>query len=247
MLYLEPNILLITFLAIFFGAIVKGTLGVGLPMIAVPIMAFFLPPTKAMILLCFPILFTNFFQMQVKKKIGSYRYLPLILSLIIGLIIGGKLILQIDKKTISQIIAISIILAAIINLFEIKFHQLNIKYEKSFTILLGFFSGILGGLSTLFGPPILAYLISARLEKEYFVRTVASIYFIGSIPLFGSLLYHGFGEIKDLYLSVILILPSLFGLYLGAKLRNKLPNKIFRKCILLMLLFIGTLLFFKNI
>ena len=116
MLYIDQNILFIIILAIFCGGLVKGTLGVGMPMLAVPIIAFVLPPTTAMILLCFPILCSNFLQMNVQKGIGSYRFLPLILMLILGIIIGGRLILEIEMNTISIIIALSIISSAIVNL-----------------------------------------------------------------------------------------------------------------------------------
>ena len=56
MFYIDQNFLFLIIVAILIGGIIKGTLGVGLPMIAVPLIAFVLPPTTAMILLCFQIL-----------------------------------------------------------------------------------------------------------------------------------------------------------------------------------------------
>ena len=87
----------------------KGILGLGMPMVAVPVIAYFLPPTTAMMLLCFPILSTNFLQMQIQKGLGSLRFLPLLIFLVIGLIVGGRLIVEIELNTVSIIIAISII------------------------------------------------------------------------------------------------------------------------------------------
>ena len=46
------------------GGLVKGTLGFGMPMVALPIIAFIIPPTTAMILLCAPIFLTNFLQIN---------------------------------------------------------------------------------------------------------------------------------------------------------------------------------------
>ena len=247
MFNLDQNILFLIIVAIFSGGLVKGTLGVGMPMVAVPIIAFFLPPTTAMMLLCFPILFSNLLQMNIKKGVGSYRFLPMIIMLVIGLIIGGRLIVEIELSTVSIIIAVSIISAAIVNLLGIKFKNINTKHERPFTMILGFLSGILGGFSTLFGPPILAYLISADLEKEYFIRTIAIMYFIGGIALYGSLLYHGLGTLNNLYLSAFLTLPAIIGQYFGTKVRNRLSNELFRKFILTMLILIGFSLLIKNI
>ena len=110
---------------------------------------------------------------------------------------------------------------------------------------MGFFSGILGGLSTFYGPPILTYLISVNLSKEFFIRTIATMYFIGSIPLYGSLLYHGLGTLNDLFVSIFLIVPALIGQYFGTKIRHKLSNEIFRKSILITLMMLGLIYYLK--
>lgn len=243
----DPYLNLIIFITIIFGGIIKGTLGLGMPMVAVPIIAYFLPPTTAMMLLCFPVLFTNFLQMNVKKGIGDLRFLPLIICLMIGLLVGGRLILEIELNTVSQIIALSIIFAALVNFFGFKIKNINLKFERPFTMGLGFFSGILGGLSTFYGPPILTYLISINLNKEYFIRIVATMYFVGSLPLYGSLLYHGLGKLNDLYISLLLVLPALIGQFIGTKIRHKLSNELFRKFILCTLIILGLILLYKNL
>ena len=53
-MYNDPTITIIIILAVLAGGLVKGTLGFGMPMVALPIIAFILPPTTAMILLCAP-------------------------------------------------------------------------------------------------------------------------------------------------------------------------------------------------
>jgi len=169
-MYNDPFIILVIILAVLSGGLVKGTLGFGMPMVALPIIAFVLPATTAMILLCAPIILTNFLQIKFNQGVSSYRFLPMFLSMILGLIIGARLILEININTITQIIALSIIFAALVNCFGIKINNINTKSEKTITIILGFGSGILGGLSTFYGPPMLAYLVAADLPKEKFVR-----------------------------------------------------------------------------
>ena len=101
-----------------------------MPMVAVPVIAYFLPPTTAMMLLCFPILSTNFLQMQIQKGLGSLRFLPLLIFLVIGLIVGGRLIVEIELNTVSIIIAISIIFAALVNFFGFRINKIEIKYHR---------------------------------------------------------------------------------------------------------------------
>ena len=87
-MYNDPSIVIIIILAVLAGGLIKGTIGFGMPMVALPLIAFIIPATTAMILLCAPILLTNFLQMKIKEGISSYRFLPMIICLIIGLIIN---------------------------------------------------------------------------------------------------------------------------------------------------------------
>lgn len=246
-MYNDPTIILIIILAVLAGGIVKGTIGFGMPMVALPIIAFVIPATTAMIILCAPILLTNFLQIKFKQGVSSYRFLPMFISLIIGLIVGARLILEININTITQIIAVSIIFAALVNCFGIKITSINQKKEKAITIIIGFGSGILGGLSTFYGPPMLAYLVAADLPKEKFVRTVSTMYFIGSFPLYGSLIYYGFATSLDLIVSLILIIPAYIAQQLGTKIRDKINQKQFRMCILITLIILGFSLLIKTL
>ena len=246
-MYNDPSTILIIILAVLAGGLVKGTLGFGMPMVALPIIAFIIPPTTAMILLCAPIFLTNFLQIKFKEGISSYRFLPMFLSLVVGLIIGARLILEININTITQIIAVSIIFAVLVNCFGIKINDIKQSHEKVITTIIGFGSGILGGLSTFYGPPMLAYLVAVDLPKEKFVRTVSTMYFIGSFPLYGSLIYYGFATKEDLIFSLILIIPAFISQQIGTKIRDKINHKQFRVCVLLTLIILGISLFIKTI
>ena len=246
-MYNDPTIVVIIILAVLAGGLIKGTLGFGMPMVALPIIAFVIPATTAMIILCVPILLTNFLQIKFKQGISSYRFLPMILSLIIGLIVGARLILEINLNTITQIIAVSIIFAALINCFGFKIQNPNKSRERVITSIIGFGSGILGGLSTFYGPPMLAYLVASDLPKEKFVRTVSTMYFVGSFPLYGSLIYYGFATKEDIFMSMFLIIPAFISQQTGTRIRDKINQKQFRTCILVTLIILGISLFIKTI
>ena len=228
----EIDIIIIIFISVFLGAIIKGAVGIGMSMFSVPIIAFFLPPTTAMILLCVPVLITNILQMQIKKGISSFRFFPMFIALILGIIIGCNLILEINLSSISQIIAVSIMFAAVINLFGINIKYINPNLERKVTIPLGFFSGIIGGLSSMYSPYILAYLVSTNLEKEALIRTMATMYFIGSIFIFPIWIYNGLGTLSDLIWSSLLLFPAILGQKIGASIRSRISNENFKKIIL---------------
>lgn len=239
--------MIIIFVAVFLGAVIKGAVGIGLSLFSVPVITFFLPPTSSMILLCIPVLITNILQMEIQKGVGSFRFVPMFIALVIGIIIGCNLILQVQLKTISQIIAISIIFAATVNLFGINLKFIKLHFEKIFTIFLGFFSGIIGGLSNMYAPYILCYLVSTDLNKDDLIRTIAAMYFIGSVVIFPIWIYNELGTINDLILSSLLLIPALLGQKIGTKIRDKISNENFKRIILYILMVIGLTLLIKNI
>ncbi len=245
--YFETITFAVILCSVFFGGIVKGSVGIGMSMFSVPLIAFILPPTKAMMLLCFPVIVTNFIQMDIKRGVSNYRFLPMFMTLFLGIIIGGKLILSLNLKTISIIIALTIIIFTLFNFFGLNLKWLKPKYEKIISIFIGFFSGILGGLSTFYAPPIITFLVSLNLAKENFIRTTATMYFLASIPLYSSLIFHGLGNFYDLLVSLIITAPALLGQYFGTKIRLRLTNAIFRKAILVILIVIGFSLLIKNL
>ena len=245
--YLLIENLILIILSVFIGGIVKGSVGIGMSMFSVPIIAFMLPPTKAMMLLCFPVVFTNFLQMDIKKGVGSFRFLPMFLALFLGLFIGGKLILTLSLNYISISIALVIILFTSLNYFGINLKNLKQANQKMLSVIIGFFSGILGGLTTFYAPPIITFLISINLDKDFFIRTTATMYFFASIPLYTSMVYHGLGNYYDLIMSLTLVIPAIIGQFFGSKVRKKLSNEIFQKLVLIILIIIGLTLLIKNL
>ena len=219
--YFEIITFVVILCSVFFGGIVKGSVGIGMSMFSVPLIAFILPPTKAMMLLCFPVIVTNFIQMDIKRGVSNYRFFPMFITLFLGIIIGGKLILSLNLKTISIIIALTIIIFTAFNFLGLNLNWLKPKYEKIISIFIGFFSGILGGVSTFYAPPIITFLVSLNLAKENFIRTTATMYFLASIPLYSSLIFHGLGNFYDLLVSLIITAPALLGQAVIVRLTNK--------------------------
>ena len=100
--YLETFTITLIFFSVLVGGIVKGSVGIGMSMFSVPIIAFILPPTKAMMLLCFPLIITNLVQMNIKEGISNYRFLPMFLMLFLGILIGGRLMRTIYLKILGK-------------------------------------------------------------------------------------------------------------------------------------------------
>ena len=61
------------------------------------------------------------------------------IMLFVGILIGGKLILNLNFKTISIIIALTIIFFTSINFFGLNLKNIKPKNEKILSVIIGFF------------------------------------------------------------------------------------------------------------
>ena len=72
--------------------------------------------------------------MDIKKGVGSFRFLPMFLALFLGLLIGGKLILNLSLNFISISIAIVIIIFTSLNFFGINLKKLKKLMRKYYQL-----------------------------------------------------------------------------------------------------------------
>jgi uncharacterized membrane protein YfcA len=91
----------------------------------------------------------------------------------------------------------------------------------------------------------LTYLLALRLDRETFVSSISTIYFIAALPLYGALMWYDRMTNTDLVLSAVGLLPMAAGLALGKRVRYRLNEQLFRRLLLGFLTLLALILLFK--
>lgn len=237
---MNTDLLLIAAL-IFLGAgVIKGTVGIGLPTITVSCLSMVTDPRWAMSIVIVPIFVTNFWQLYRAKapKRLALAYWPFILLLVVMNYLVSHYSFGVDTDNLLLALGIVVILFALSNLFR-QPPPLPPNWDKPAQIISGTLAGILGGLTTIWGPPMVMYLLSKRLDKEMFVMITGAILTAGSLPLIASYVQSGYLTTQVLSTSVILMLPALLGMFLGEQLRKRIDTERFVKLLLLVFLMLG--------
>jgi len=212
-----------------FAGFVKGMLGFGLPIITVSILSLLIPVEQALALIVFPVFVTSFSQaIQGNQiKIILSRFWPLILSLSLGLIISTHIIINIEDQSLYLLMGSVILFLLVVD--SLKGHvDIPMKWERRISIPIGFISGIF----TFYGPPIVLFLTALRLPKELFISVIGTIICCASIILaitYGSV---NILNTDNFFWSLLAIIPSMIGLWLGSKLRNHISKTLFYRIIL---------------
>tara|TARA_B110000503_G_scaffold139928_1_gene229493 strand:- start:376 stop:1125 length:750 start_codon:yes stop_codon:yes gene_type:complete len=227
----------------FLGGVVKGTIGIGLPLVAVPALSLMIPTHQAMALLAIPVLSSNFWQAYQAKgaRHNLQRYWPLISCLIIATIITVWLTISIDVTYLKKLLALSLLIAICQMIFKPSL-ALTHSREKILAPAIGLLAGVVGGVSSLTGPVIITYLLSLKLSRENFVSSVSLIYFLAALPFYGTMGYFGKIGVHELTLSLLALIPVALGMKIGRSLREKIGESLFRKILLILLSMLTLLL-----
>ena len=235
-------IIVASIFATFFAAgAVKGVVGVGLPMISVPIIASITgSPALAIALASFPILLSNGWQAVQGGRLAECvrRFWPVLLALIGGTIAGVQVLVSIDPRIVARILGVILVAFISVQFFPARL-KIPASAERGVGIAVGVVSGVLGGLSSLFGPLLVMLMVAIRLPKDMFVSAVALLFFTGTVPLFFGLMAHGILGTDELIASVVSALPVMAGLALGRSVRNLFSQTVFERVLYTVLVLIG--------
>jgi hypothetical protein len=100
-------------------------------------------------------------------------------------------------------------------------------------------AGFFGGISGVWGPPIVMYLLSTNVQKVEMVRVQALCFFLGSVVLLAAHLRSGVLGPTTLPASIWLTLPCMAAMLVGFRVQARLDQDLFRKATLWVLVLAG--------
>jgi len=241
MLGLDPYVLAIVGVAIGAGGFVKGITGIGLPIVAIAILLNFLGPKATLASLVGPILMTNLWLVFTSGDLREplRRFWPMIGCFVVFLFVGARLVVTLDERVLFGLLGTCVTLFAAISLLQPRARNLAPARDRWAGPLAGMVGGLLGGISTMWGPPIIMYLVWLELDKETWIRTVGLIWFMGSVPLAIAYWQNGILDADTIPLSAFACLPAMAGLFAGVVVRRRIAQETFSKVLLAALIVIG--------
>ena len=106
---------------------------------------------------------------------------------------------------------------------------------------------MIGGATSLFGPPILLYIIVLNPPKEQFVGAVTANYLVGGVALTVMLAKLEVLTGRDAVIAGIGLVPLFAGVAAGQVLRGKASQELFRNIVLGTLICIGLAMILRNL
>jgi uncharacterized membrane protein YfcA len=222
------------------AGVVKGAVGIGIPLVGISLLSLALPVPQAVALLPVPIIVANTWQAVASGIFLATcrRFAPLLLAMLAGTLIGGGMLTSVDQSLLMVTLGAVVLAFAALELSQVRL-RVPVRHHAVAGAGCGLAGGILGGMSGIFGPPIIVFLVSLDLRKEEFVGTIASIYLASGVILGVTLAGYGVAGTAELLWSAAATLPVAAGMALGQWLRRRTSERVFRTTLLVLLLLVG--------
>jgi uncharacterized membrane protein YfcA len=235
---LDPQ-LIASICAIFvFAGIVKGFLGIGLPAAAMGLLTLIISPTEAISLLWLPILFTNIFQYgraRNKREIAmTYKWFAA--AIFCSIFLTSLFINDYPTALLTVAIGIAMVVFSLNLLFGLS---LPVGPGRGWQVGVGIVSGVLGGLSSIWSPPVAMYLMARNTPKDMFIGTTGFLFLAGCLPLGAGLVISGLITWPVIVKSLLGLLMTLTGFRIGEILRERISQDRFRQIVLVAFLIMG--------
>lgn len=220
------------------SGIIKGILGMGMPAILMVTLTLIMPPIAAIPLIALPMLFVNIFQflrgpapMNVVKG-----YWVFAVSTVVVLAITAYNITAYPEEILLASVGVAMVLFSVPSLYGWRF---EVGPHPIWQAIAGGISGILGGLSTVWSPPVVMYLMGRGVQKDDFIGITGFLFMVGSITLALTLSSINLITFEVMVPSLAGLVIALLGFRLGEWIRGYINRETFRKMILVAFLILG--------
>ena len=179
----QASVIAVLVCSLIVAGLLKGTIGVGMPVVALPLLSLFIDIKSATMLLSMPLIFSNLPQALEGGKTGQclMQLMPVLLGMIPGLFLGVRLLLALDANVAKIIAGLVLIGAGVVTLLAPSV-RLQSRLIMPAGIAFGFFGGILGGIAAMAGPLVFIFLLAKGLRGQAFTKE-ASLYLVLSAGL----------------------------------------------------------------
>lgn len=211
---------------------IKGAVGFAMPMIMASVFPSFLSPPEALAATILPVLITNISQALRQGWRAAWESVIAYRRFLIGTLalipVSAQFVDAIPHTVYLLMLGLPITAFALLQLAGVKL-ALRLEHRNLAEWLLGMIGGLYGGISGIWGPPLLVFLLSIGAGKQETVRVQGVVFLLGAMVLAFSHLETGVLNGHTLPLSALLVLPACIGLVTGYAVQDRLDPGVFRR------------------
>lgn len=225
-----------------FAGFVKGTIGFAMPLVMASAFASIMPAQIALAALILPVLATNIPQAlrqgraAAAESIRNYRWH--IGMVMLFMCVSAGFARFIPQAVMYALLGFPVVAFALWQLSGRPAAPL-VHHRRKAEIVTGIVGGLYGGISGIWGPPLVVLLLSLGTEKQEQIRVQGVVFLLGASGLTIAHLMTGILNAQTIPLSAVLCIPAFAGMYAGFAVQDRMNVAQFRRWTLILLLISG--------
>ncbi len=238
---LDPSIIIAVLLVFLVAGLVKGVLGFGLPIITMASLPFLVDVQSAIVLSAIVQPATNVFQLVSSGGVARAFHFswPVLITLVPGISLGAWYLTSLDADTLLFLVGLTIVAFSVLELSGFRF-RISPKKRIPTGLGMGAVAGVFGALTSLNGWAFIMYLMGIGLDRRDFRSAIALLFLVSGFFISTSFWIIGILDKKLLLLGAGVLVPAFFGMWIGDLIGQRIPAAVFRKILLVSLVFIGS-------
>jgi uncharacterized membrane protein YfcA len=233
---LDARLLALILLVIFGAGIVKGAIGFGFPLVAIPLISTVWDARHAVLLVSLASLVNN---VGVAARGGGSRQairrtVPVLAGMTVGSVGGALLLASVPSTFLAMVVGAAALVFASIALLKPDL-AVPPHLERHLALPMGLLGGLLGGSTGISGPFVVSYTYALKLSKRDFVYCLSLLYLVGAIVQIASYRQLGLFDAVTLAVGVASCLPNFLGVWVGFRIQDRIDHALFRRLVVLVI------------
>ena len=228
-----------------FAGLIHGTLGLGFPMVATPMLATMMDVRSAILITLLPTIAINIASIaNNKSSLASTKpFLPLVLFALLGSMLGAS-ILAITDPAPFRIVLAGLILLYLWNRIRIP-KQWLVDNSMLAMAIFGIIAGISAGTTNVMVAVLIIYFISLDTPRSTLVPALNSCFLVGKISQIVVLSIAGLVSISLLLETTPLAFAAVIALLLGQRLQPRIQVSTYQVILRKLLLLLAIILIYQ--
>jgi uncharacterized membrane protein YfcA len=242
-----PGLIALLTVSLVIAGLVKGVIGVAMPIVAIPLLSMLVDVQTAVMLLSMPLILSNIPQALEGGFVAQtlWSLAPVLVGMVPGVWIGVAVLLNVDPAVAKIAAGAGVILVAALILLAPKL-EIKQRWLGPVGLGAGFCGGLLGGIAALSGPPVFIFLLAKGLSGKAFTKEASMFLVVSSVLLASALTSSQKFDWHDILISTLATAPVVAGMLVGQKVRDAVPAGAFKTLVVLGVLLSGAQLVWKG-
>ena len=226
------------------AGLIHGTLGLGFPLVATPLLALFTDVRTAILITLLPTASVNVVSIikggRWSESIG--RFWPLALFAVLGSIAGTRFLVVSDPAPFKLLLAALVLLY----LFASRLKAFRMRWVRDqfalSMIVFGMIAGLAAGTTNVMVPILIIYTLELGLERTAMVQVFNLCFLAGKVTQIAVFAHAGMLTGGLLLSTTPLAVVAVVALFAGMALTHRIPTETYRNIVRRVLLVLALLL-----